>query len=156
MGYNTYFHLEIENENFTGIEALQAVKYLLQDEDRFYAITTEPLNFDEIIKKLFYSYLKYKPGNKINKKILLLAQLINNPEPGFIFSNFIENNERTKWYDWKKEMIELSKKSPRILYCLNGVGEEHKDLWKCYFKYGKSQEIIARIEYDPFDEEKLI
>ncbi len=157
MGYATYYCLEVHNKDFTGIEAFQAIKYLLQDNDQFYAVIKAPLNFDEIIYELFKNYLKNKENNIINKKILLLAQFINDLHPRYLILNFlVDEYESVKWYSWKEEMLKLSKIAPRILYCLKGEGEENGDLWRCYFKYGKSQNIRATIQYDPYDEEKLL
>lgn len=64
-------------------------------------------------------------------------------------------SESMKWYDWEKDMTALSKKYPDYLFELSGEGEESGDMWKCYFKNGKSQYCRARIEFDEFDENKL-
>ena len=64
-------------------------------------------------------------------------------------------DEKTKWYDFEKDMREVSKQHPNVLFELSGEGEETDDLWKAYFKDGKMQMCEARIEYDNFDEAQL-
>lgn len=56
--------------------------------------------------------------------------------------------ESCKWYDYEIEMTEFSKKYPDTIFILTGEGEESGDLWKCYFRDGKSQHIKARIVFD--------
>ncbi len=60
-----------------------------------------------------------------------------------------------KWYDWKDDMLKLTKVYPDVLFVLTGEGEEAGDLWKAYFKNGKVQHAKATIVYDEFDESKM-
>lgn len=46
-----------------------------------------------------------------------------------------------KWYDWKEDSIEISKRYPNILFRIQGDGEESDDLWRFYCKNGKSKYI---------------
>lgn len=64
-------------------------------------------------------------------------------------------SDETKWYDFEKDMREVSKEHPNVLFELSGEGEEAGDLWKAYFKNGKMQMCKARVEYDNFDEARL-
>lgn len=63
--------------------------------------------------------------------------------------------EPCKWYDWKKEMIEISKRYPLTIFVIEGIGEEQPDLWKAYFLNGKYQYTKAELVYEEFDEKKL-
>jgi hypothetical protein len=45
---------------------------------------------------------------------------------------------------------------PTVLFTLKGEGEESGDMWFKYFKNGKMQVAMARIEFDSFNEGKLI
>lgn len=54
-------------------------------------------------------------------------------------------NEAVKWYDYKSDMIEFSKKFPDVTFCLYGSGE---DIWRCYFKNGLSEYQKAQIVFD--------
>ena len=53
-------------------------------------------------------------------------------------------------------MKEFSMKFPNTIFIVNGQGEEEPDKWMEYWKNGKSQNACLRIEYDEFDEDKLI
>lgn len=61
-----------------------------------------------------------------------------------------------KWYDHVKEMAEFSKKFPDVLFILSGEGEESGDIWRKYFLDGKVQVSKVKIEFDEFDQDKLI
>lgn len=63
--------------------------------------------------------------------------------------------ETVKWYEHEEQMKEYSKKHPSILFILSGEGEESGDIWKQYFKGGKSQICKAKITFDEFDPNKL-
>ena len=60
-----------------------------------------------------------------------------------------------KWYDHRDHMARLSKQHPNVLFTLNGEGEESGDLWREYFKNGKSHRIRAKISFDPYNENLL-
>ncbi|AGO47444.1 hypothetical protein Phi19:3_gp040 [Cellulophaga phage phi19:3] len=61
-------------------------------------------------------------------------------------------DEPTKWYEFEKEMKEVSKEHPKVVFEIYGKGEEYDDTWKAYFKDGKMQMCKAKIEYDDFNE----
>ena len=63
--------------------------------------------------------------------------------------------DATKWYDHEKDMRDYSKKYPRTLFILSGIGEESPDLWRRYFKNGKMQDTKAIITYVKYEESKL-
>jgi len=56
-----------------------------------------------------------------------------------------------KWYNHEKDMIELSKIYPNILFTLEGVGEEQyadePDMWRMYFKNGESKRITPVLSW---------
>ena len=60
-----------------------------------------------------------------------------------------------KWYKHDEDMKLLSKKHPDILFELYGNGEEDGDMWKAYYKNGKSYVVRAIISYPEFDEKLL-
>lgn len=60
-----------------------------------------------------------------------------------------------KWYDHDDHMEKVSLMFPNELLVLEGVGEEDGDIWKAYYKNGKSQYVKAVITFEPFDENKL-
>ena len=60
-----------------------------------------------------------------------------------------------KWYDHDKNMLTLSRTYPDRLFQLDGVGEEHDDVWRTYYKDGKSHDAEVITTYEPYDESKL-
>ncbi len=60
-----------------------------------------------------------------------------------------------KWYEHEEDMVLFSKKHPKVVFKLEGKGEEAEDLWVKYFKNGKMQKCPARIVYDNYSEDKL-
>jgi hypothetical protein len=61
-----------------------------------------------------------------------------------------------KWYEHEDDMRRFSKLYPHILFELSGEGEESGDLWKKYFLNGKMQYCKVKMEFEPFDESKLV
>ncbi len=70
------------------------------------------------------------------------------------YGNPFENE--CKWYDHEKDMKNLSRKYPELVFHLCGEGEESGDIWKKHFKNGKMQVCRAKIKYDEYDESKLV
>jgi hypothetical protein len=62
---------------------------------------------------------------------------------------------QVKWYGHDEDMTEISKKHPDLLFTLDGEGEESGDIWRKYYKNGKSQYSKPEIKFDDFDPEKL-
>jgi len=42
-----------------------------------------------------------------------------------------------KWYEHEAEMLELSKRYPRLLFSLHGWGEDRYDIWSQFFLDGQ-------------------
>lgn len=66
-----------------------------------------------------------------------------------------------KWYNHEADMREVSQDYPRVLFTLEGRGEEHGDVWRKYFRDGKMQVTRARVtvieDFDSeFDPSKLV
>ena len=61
-----------------------------------------------------------------------------------------------KWYEYDQDMLRLSEMFPKTLFILHGIGEEYDDVWKHYFKNGKSKYISARLVFDDFNESELV
>jgi hypothetical protein len=72
------------------------------------------------------------------------------------FSHYDGELYEAKWYYHNSDMEKLSKRYPEILFQLDGVGEEKSDIWRTFFKDGKSQRTNAKITFDDFDESKLV
>lgn len=73
---------------------------------------------------------------------------------GYVWADDFEI-QGIKWYQWDQDMKLLSEKYPEYVFQLDGQGEESPDIWRAYFKNGKTHYAKARIVYDAFDESKL-
>lgn len=60
-----------------------------------------------------------------------------------------------KWYDCNEDMKKISELFPYTLFQLDGKGEESGDIWRTFFKNGKSHDAKVKIVYEDFDETKL-
>jgi hypothetical protein len=87
-----------------------------------------------------------------NKLMEVSPSYFSSPED---VQNLLEGWMEAKWYDHEEEMRELSKAFPKVLFQLEGNGEESGDQWIKYFKGGKQQTAYAIITFDEFDETKL-
>jgi len=65
--------------------------------------------------------------------------------------------DEAKWYDHGENMKALSKKWPKILFQLDGDGEESGDVWREYWLDGKVQAAKQKSWTPPdFDPKKLV
>ena len=58
-----------------------------------------------------------------------------------------------KWYDYNDDMLLLSKQHPNNLFILDGYGEDNWDIWRAFYKNGKTykwrlKEVIILPEFD--------
>lgn len=74
---------------------------------------------------------------------------------GYALSEDLYCADCVKWCDHDKDMIEVSKLFPNVLFCLHGEGESNEDLWNTYYLNGKAQDCPATVVYPPFDPTKL-
>lgn len=61
----------------------------------------------------------------------------------------------SKWYNHDKHMIQLSEEYPNHFFELEGKGGEQPDLWKKYYKNGKSKHITPKIIWENVNENDL-
>lgn len=66
------------------------------------------------------------------------------------------SNDSCKWYDSDKDLIAFSKKHPKVLFLLEGVGEESGDEWKLYVQDGHTQRCKGVMTFPEFDKAKLL
>ena len=60
-----------------------------------------------------------------------------------------------KWYEHDKDMREYSEVHPQYLFILDGEGEESGDIWRKFYKNGKSYEWKLEYTLPDFDPDKL-
>jgi len=61
-----------------------------------------------------------------------------------------------KWYDHDHEMRRLSVENPRIVFILDGEGEDAGDIWRTFYKGGRSYTWRPDVEPPAFEYDKLI
>lgn len=67
----------------------------------------------------------------------------------------LSNIFSAKWCDHEKDMKEISKSFPDVLFQLEGHGEDLDDLWVKYFKNGMMQVCKAQIIFEDYDPRKM-
>lgn len=55
-----------------------------------------------------------------------------------------------KWYSWIEDFERVSKNYPRVLFEVNGKGEDAEDNWRARIRDGVSEIIQAKIIFDEF------
>ncbi len=66
------------------------------------------------------------------------------------------SSDSCKWYDSDKELIAFSLKNPKVLFLLEGIGEENGDEWKLYVQDGHTQKCKGTMVFPEFDKAKLL
>jgi hypothetical protein len=64
-------------------------------------------------------------------------------------------SDEVKWYDHEKDMKKYSESHPKVLFLLEGEGEEPGDIWKAYFQNGKMFKTKAELRFESFSIDKL-
>jgi hypothetical protein len=70
-------------------------------------------------------------------------------------SFFFGNADSCKWYYHEDDMKNFSKIYCKVVFLLEGHGEEYDDIWRKFFKNGRMQRENAQIIFGEFNEEKL-
>lgn len=52
------------------------------------------------------------------------------------------SGQEAKWYEHEEELKKFSKSWPKLLFVLEGHGEEAGDSWRKYFYNGKVEEAV--------------
>lgn len=75
---------------------------------------------------------------------------------GIPYIDFIENTDRinAKWYQCEKEMVELSKMFPELLFSIEAAGEESGDLWRAWARNGKFKRVEPNMVWPEVDFDK--
>lgn len=69
------------------------------------------------------------------------------------FKNFGYAN--TKWYDCEEDMLKLSKKFPKMLFKIEGEGEEPLDIWITHFCNGQGNYREIQTYWEEFNPEEF-
>jgi len=64
----------------------------------------------------------------------------------------LDSSDTMKWYSYDEDMIQLSKIYPLLTFLLQGEGREDEvDVWRCFYKNGKSLHQNAVLRFDDPD-----
>lgn len=148
MGYLTTYRLKIYHNYVYYDEDKEVVQ------DREKELKDSGIFPDLIIGKIMGYYKKEKVNDQLFREILQA------------FEDFLGEGElfdergitdECKWYDHQEDLVKFSKKYPKILFKLNGDGEDREDYWVLYVINGsyfkERAEII--IQYPKFDLTKM-
>lgn len=146
MGYYTEFRITVKESKTTKLTTEQVSKKVQE-----LSQIGDEASLLEISKLL---------GNKEKPVIELIVDKLNEITD-YTFDNIsdneiISNNGSIKWYDSIEDLTEVSKAFPDVLLQVDGEGEESGDIWRTYYKGGKSQCANAKIVYEDYDESKLM
>ena len=78
-----------------------------------------------------------------------------NENAKYAVDEYGDTNDSCKWYDCEKDIVSFSIKHPKIIFMLEGEGEESGDIWKLYVQDGHVQNCRAKIVFPEFDKAKL-
>jgi hypothetical protein len=53
--------------------------------------------------------------------------------------------QAVKWYSWKRDLERASLEYPKVLFILDGIGEESIDIWRAWALAGKVEIGVATI-----------
>ena len=90
--------------------------------------------------------LEEGPKEQYEKMLKDIDGIIGNDE----ISSFESVN--TKWYDYDKDLKQLSERYPDIAFRVYGDGEESDDLWQEYWRAGKC--FREQVKFATYDEIK--
>ena len=67
--------------------------------------------------------------------------------------SFVTGFLEAKYHEYEDQMLELSRRYPKVVFTVCGHGEDPMDVWEHHFKNGKQQYCSVTIEQ--YDENKL-
>lgn len=111
-------------------------------------------------------YTKFK--GKVSGDGVSMAKFENDAEKEITFGSYdfplsdfnnkygFGDGETYKWYGYDSDMLGLSDKYRNLLFELTGEGEESGDLWKSWYRNGKSVRAEAQIVFVEPDLDTLL
>ena len=67
------------------------------------------------------------------------------------WKDFLTGEEETSWGDYDYHMTLISVAWPHVTFRLEGAGDQREDVWRTYFRDGRSKTLMAEIVHPPFD-----
>jgi hypothetical protein len=96
----------------------------------------------------------YRTWYKLNIKPEPSQELLNELLDDLTIDEIVDGFE-SKWYTYDSDMIELSVKYPDYVFTLSGEGDSSDDIWRAFYKSGKSYHWRLDYNIPEFDESKL-
>jgi hypothetical protein len=53
--------------------------------------------------------------------------------------------QEVKWYSWESDLKKASLEYPKVLFILDGIGEESPDIWRAWALDGRVERVVASI-----------
>ena len=95
-------------------------------------------------------YTTFEPHNITEAQLDIFEEISGYPK------NYIMGWKEIKWYSFPEDFKKLSLLYPDEVLRYDGVGEDEGDMWRRYAKNGRVQYCKAIINYDKYDESKLL
>lgn len=68
----------------------------------------------------------------------------------------LDSSDTIKWYSYDEDMLKVSRFYPQLTFLLEGESKEDEvDVWRCYYKNGKSLHQNAILSFEEPDLSKL-
>jgi hypothetical protein len=146
MGYNTRFELKFDTKTEEGTEVVEFLEWPLAKNKSFAELRKRLKDVDGFFQRM----------EAIEAKALKLFSTSDYArEDSFFYYLWTNNHDEMKWYEHEDDMKNFSKLFPKVLFTLEGTGEEAGDMWVKYFQNGKMQVAKAKIEFEPYDPKKM-
>ena len=79
-----------------------------------------------------------------------LVEVIEAEEMLGIFDHEGNATDWYKWYEYRKDMIAISRRYPDLIFCLEGEGEDREDNWIEFFQDGSFKRLEPEILWPRF------
>lgn len=95
---------------------------------------------------------------RIITNLMTLARELDGDDADILFALDEDGgcNQHCTWHESDEDMARYSKWFPKIVFRLDGEGEESEDMWVAYFHDGKMQKVYATITFEDFDPAKMV
>lgn len=70
--------------------------------------------------------------------------------------DYINDGQEAKWYSYDEDCTQLSRDFPNVLFVLEGSGEESGDVWKAWYRNGKTARVKATLVFEEPDLDTLL
>jgi hypothetical protein len=94
--------------------------------------------------------IKISGADNANQLVKIAQELELSGYDTFSDGTALTTSFEDKWYGWEDAFKLTSKSYPRVLFEVDGKGEDSDDQWRARFRDGVSEIIYAKIIFDDF------